>query len=132
MIAAALAVELMVSVIQHPLGIDAPAPLTSSHDNESSEDEESCLGIVPHQIRGFLSRFQDVLPATSAFSCCTGCSPEIVASFEADGFAFLLKAFNDPLYLEELSGLKKLHEDSNLHEVWTLSDDDLESETSLT
>lgn len=121
MMAAALAVELMVSVFQHPLGIDAPA---STSDYTEVEGAESCLGIVPHQIRGFLSQFQQVLPTTAAFSCCTGCSPTILNMYKTQGFDFLLKAFNDSSFLEEVSGLTKLHADSNLQEIWELSDNE--------
>lgn len=121
MMAAALAVELMVSVLQHPLETDAPA---STGDYSEMENAESCLGIVPHQIRGFLSQFQQVLPTTAAFTCCTGCSPTIVDMYKTEGFDFLLKAFNDASFLEEVSGLKQLHADSNLQEIWELSDDE--------
>lgn len=131
MIAGALAVELMVSVIQHPLGLNAPAPGLSNED--TVRDEDSCLGIVPHQIRGFLSRFQDVLPSTSAFTLCTGCSPKVVNKYLDEGIEFLLKAFNDPTYLEELTGLDELHKETNLADVWALSDDEqCESECSFT
>jgi ubiquitin-like modifier-activating enzyme ATG7 len=138
MIAGALAVELMVSVIQHPRGLDAPAAVSSSKgdhgenndDGEGYEDEESCLGIVPHQIRGFLSRFTEVLPSTTAFKSCTACSDIVIEKYKQDGLSFLFNAFNDPNLLEEITGLKKLHEDTNLDDVWALSDDDLDSETS--
>lgn len=121
MMAAALAVELMVSVLEHSKGIDAPA---STGDYSEIVGAESCLGIVPHQIRGFLSQFQQVLPTTASFTCCTGCSPTIVKMYEEQGFDFLLKAFNDASFLEEVSGLKQLHADSNLQEIWELSDDE--------
>ena len=140
MIAGALAVELMVSILQHPQGIDAPAAASVSHSRlkqeapESNDDygdeEESCLGIIPHQIRGFLSRFNEVLPSTSAFSCCTACSHIVIEKYLEDGLSFLFEAFNDPNHLEKLTGLTKLHEDTNLDDVWALSDDDLDSEAS--
>lgn len=121
MTAGALAVELMVSVVQHEKYTDAPAPSMQEQDESY---EESCLGIVPHQIRGFLSRFQEVLPTTARFKYCSACSDPVIQSFKEKGFEFLTNVFNDPSYLEELTGLKKLHEETNLHEVWTLSDDE--------
>uniref|UniRef100_A0A671KCN8 Ubiquitin-like modifier-activating enzyme ATG7 n=1 Tax=Sinocyclocheilus anshuiensis TaxID=1608454 RepID=A0A671KCN8_9TELE len=71
MIAGALAVELMVSILQHSEGGYAVA---SSSDDRMNEPPTS-LGLVPHQIRGFLSRFDNVLPASVAFDKCTACSP---------------------------------------------------------
>uniref|UniRef100_A0A8C7EXL4 Ubiquitin-like modifier-activating enzyme ATG7 n=1 Tax=Neovison vison TaxID=452646 RepID=A0A8C7EXL4_NEOVI len=70
MIAGALAVELMVSVLQHPEGGYA---IASSSDDRMNEPPTS-LGLVPHQIRGFLSRFDNVLPVSLAFDKCTACS----------------------------------------------------------
>ncbi|XP_060036690.1 ubiquitin-like modifier-activating enzyme ATG7 isoform X2 [Erinaceus europaeus] len=72
-IAGALAVELMVSVLQHPEGGYAVA---SSSDDRMNEPPTS-LGLVPHQIRGFLSRFDNVLPVSLAFDKCTACSSKI-------------------------------------------------------
>uniref|UniRef100_A0A8C6IKH0 Ubiquitin-like modifier-activating enzyme ATG7 n=1 Tax=Mus spicilegus TaxID=10103 RepID=A0A8C6IKH0_MUSSI len=72
-IAGALAVELMVSVLQHPEGGYA---IASSSDDRMNEPPTS-LGLVPHQIRGFLSRFDNVLPVSLAFDKCTACSPKI-------------------------------------------------------
>ncbi|KAJ0068427.1 hypothetical protein NL108_008386, partial [Boleophthalmus pectinirostris] len=71
MIAGALAVEMMVSILQHSEGGYAVA---SSSDDRMNEPPTS-LGLVPHQIRGFLSRFDNVLPASLAFDKCTACSP---------------------------------------------------------
>uniref|UniRef100_A0A669EUU6 Autophagy related 7 n=1 Tax=Oreochromis niloticus TaxID=8128 RepID=A0A669EUU6_ORENI len=73
MIAGALAVEMMVSILQHSEGGYAVA---SSSDDRMNEPPTS-LGLVPHQIRGFLSRFDNVLPASLAFDKCTACSPII-------------------------------------------------------
>ncbi|KAI1287021.1 Ubiquitin-like modifier-activating enzyme ATG7 [Halotydeus destructor] len=129
MMAGAMAAELMVSVVQHPLGPDAP-----TFTNEDDNEPEMCLGIVPHQIRGFLSRFQNILPSTAAFKYCTACSPLVISAYANEGFPFLLRAFNDPGFLEEMTGLKKLHEDINVDDVWALSDDEdkfsLSSQTS--
>ena len=109
---------------------DAPAQTTCGSEEE--DGTESCLGKVPHQIRGFLSQFHQVLPTTAAFKFCTACSATVIHEYTAQGFGFLKKVFDDPLYLEELTGLKKLHEDSDLQDVWALSDDeDLPSETGL-
>ncbi|CAF0732532.1 unnamed protein product [Brachionus calyciflorus] len=105
MVASALAVELFANVMQHPLRLQVP----SFSSNESiSGCEESCLGIVPHQIRGYLHSFSNILPASQAFDKCTACSNEIIQMYKKDGFDFLLKVFNDPTYLEDITGLKEL------------------------
>jgi ubiquitin-like modifier-activating enzyme ATG7 len=47
--------------------------------------------------------------AGPAFPQCTACSPRIVREFEKQGFPMLLKVFNDPKYLEQVTGLSELH-----------------------
>ncbi|KAJ7379526.1 Autophagy protein 7 [Desmophyllum pertusum] len=56
-LASAMAVELLVSLTQHPLGIEAAAD-TSAKDAHLTADLECDLGLVPHQIRVF---FQDTI-----------------------------------------------------------------------
>ncbi|XP_065918994.1 ubiquitin-like modifier-activating enzyme ATG7 [Dysidea avara] len=119
MIAAALAVELMASVLQHPL-----KGLASADSGDDDSDGESNLGLVPHQIRGFLSRFQNVLPASRSFDKCTACSEQVVSCYKKEGFDFLLKTFNTPNFLEDLTGLSKLFSETLDDQVWELSDDE--------
>lgn len=121
MIASALAVELLMSVLQHPhRGLAVSETLSEDDDSES----ESVLGLVPHQIRGFLSRFHNVLPACRRFDMCTACSDVVLENFRTSGFDFLLKAFNSPNYLEDLTGLSELYAQTADDQVWELSDDD--------
>lgn len=96
-----IAVELLVSMLQHPLGAKAPA---SKKDDQIGE----LFGLVPHQIRGSLSSFQNMILTGSSYNQCTACSPKIIQAFEKDGFDFLEKAFNDPAILEEITGLKDM------------------------
>lgn len=126
MVAAALAVELMVSVLQHSDGANAPAYIRREEtDYESDDEDDSLLGIIPHQIRGFLSQFSQVLPTCLSYKHCTACSPNIVNLYRDEGLNFLIKVFNDCSYLEDVSGLKQIHEETDLlgSEVWELSDD---------
>ncbi|XP_075569996.1 ubiquitin-like modifier-activating enzyme ATG7 isoform X2 [Pelecanus crispus] len=121
MIAGALAVELMVSVLQHPEGGYAVA---SSSDDRMNEPPTS-LGLVPHQIRGFLSRFDNVLPVSLAFDKCTACSMKVLDQYEREGFNFLAKVFNSShSFLEDLTGLTLLHQETQAAEIWDMSDDE--------
>ncbi|KAL7843109.1 hypothetical protein AOLI_G00246210 [Acnodon oligacanthus] len=121
MIAGALAVELMISILQHPEGGYAVA---SSSDDRMNEPPTS-LGLVPHQIRGFLSRFDNVLPASLAFDKCTACSAVVLDHYERDGFQFLSKVFNSShSFLEDLTGLTLLHQETQAAEIWDMSDDE--------
>ena len=124
MMAAALAVELMVSVVQHPDGANAPSYVRRPDAGDESEDEneESLLGIIPHQIRGFLSSFSQFLPTCMAYKNCTACSEAVIDLYRKEGIDFLVKVFNDVGYLEEVSGLRAIHEETDLNEVWELSD----------
>ncbi|XP_056129135.1 ubiquitin-like modifier-activating enzyme ATG7 isoform X2 [Lampris incognitus] len=121
MIAGALAVELMVSILQHS---ESGYAVASSSDDRMNEPPTS-LGLVPHQIRGFLSRFDNVLPASLAFDKCTACSPIVLDHYEREGFHFLSKVFNSShSFLEDLTGLTLLHQETQAAEIWDMSDDE--------
>jgi ubiquitin-like modifier-activating enzyme ATG7 len=101
--ASALLVELLISVVQHPLGAAAPAPTSSTEDRG-----EHPLGLVPHQIRGFLSTFSNMSISGKSYNCCSACSDRIVDAYNADGWDFVQKALNEKGYVEELSGLTEV------------------------
>ena len=121
MIAGAIAVELLVSVLQHQEEAKAPADSNPEYDDLTAE---SPLGLVPHQIRGFLSRFYTVLPASQRFDKCTACSDSVLSGYLAEDFEFLLKVFNTPNYLEDLTGLSQLYAETLDDHIWELSDDE--------
>lgn len=123
-IASALAVELLVSLTQHPLRMEASAD-TSAKDAHLTADLDCHLGLLPHQIRGFLSRYHLVLPASFAFDKCIACSSKVLASYKEQGFSFLIKVFNVPSFLEDLTGLTQLLQDTRVSEVWEISDDEM-------
>jgi ubiquitin-like modifier-activating enzyme ATG7 len=113
-IASSTAVELLVSLLQHPDGIRAPAPPPaqapgSARDVDVQEAGGSVLGLVPHQLRGFLAQFNNMLITGAAFDKCTGCSETILKAYEKEGFPMLLQAFNETGYLEKITGLDKLY-----------------------
>ncbi|XP_045165105.2 ubiquitin-like modifier-activating enzyme ATG7 [Mercenaria mercenaria] len=121
-IASALAVELLVSVLQHPDRGCAPGDTGQGDD---FLDADSCpLGLVPHQLRGFLSRFQQIMPASRAFDKCTACSKMVVEQYKSSGFDFLLNAFNEPNFLEDLTGLTQMHQETADAEVWDYDDEE--------
>ena len=102
-IASALLVELLVSILQHPQGPAAPAPMSLTEDRGDHP-----LGLVPHQVRGFLSTFQNMSIAGKSYNCCSGCSDKIVDAYRVDGWDFVQKALNEKGFVEELSGLAEV------------------------
>jgi len=118
-IASALAVELLVSLLHHPSGIHAPA----SHKDEQVGDK---LGLVPHQVRGSLSSFSNMILYGLAYSQCTACSEKVVNSLAKDGYLFLEKVFNDPDHLEDITGLKEMKKSAEkMMEGLITSDDEV-------
>ena len=99
-IASALLVEVLVSTLQHPLGVLAPAPMPGVTDAADHP-----LGIVPHQIRGFLSTFQNMVISGKSYDCCSACSDKVTMKYQEDGWEFVKKALNEKGYVEEISGL---------------------------
>mmetsp|Transcript_32102 Transcript_32102/g.43966 ORF Transcript_32102/g.43966 Transcript_32102/m.43966 type:complete len:691 (+) Transcript_32102:91-2163(+) len=116
-IVSALAAELLVSLSQHPLVQRAPADTKV----ELHERTSVPLGIIPHQIRGYLSHFQNLVVVGYAYEKCTACSLTILKEYRKRGFEFLLDVFNRPGLLEDLAGLSEMHQ----QEVDFSWDDDL-------
>ncbi|KAG0369639.1 Autophagy protein 7 [Gamsiella multidivaricata] len=115
-IASAMAVEMMVSLLHHPDG---------QQELESQEKKGSTLGLLPHQIRGFLSRFKNLLISGQAYDRCTACSDAVLSSYEKEGFGFLAKVFQDAKHLEDLTGLTKMKEESeDLDMEWAEDSDE--------
>ena len=102
-IASALLVEVLMSVLQHPLGNRAHAPSGPNDDRG-----EHPLGLVPHQIRGFLSTFTNINIIGRSYDCCSGCSDKVLSAYREGGWDFVEKALNSKDYVEELSGLKEV------------------------
>ncbi|XP_037274030.1 autophagy-related 7 isoform X1 [Rhipicephalus microplus] len=114
--AGALAAELLVGLLQSPLKGRCP----TSDDAEASG--ENPLGLVPHQIRGFLARHVYMMPTYAAFPMCTACSQPVLDEYAHRGWEFVLQVLNDAAYLERLTGLSRLHEETDVDQVWALSD----------
>ena len=89
--------------MQHPNGIFAPAPERVDHDRG-----EHPLGIVPHQIRGFLTDFQNLVVHGKNYQCCSACSDKVIDAYKAEGWKFVKRALNEKGFVEELSGLAEV------------------------
>ncbi|KAJ1654616.1 Autophagy protein 7 [Dispira simplex] len=138
LLASATAVELLVTVLQHPQRSHAP-PLSSSDEHFS----DSSVGLPPHQIRSFLRGFRQQTIVGSAFNQCTACSRTVLLAYQNHGYEFLWKVFDnyrskdtpEPTgaveynYLETLTGLAalKLQAESLLSDMTWDSEDDNDS-----
>uniref|UniRef100_S4NNC8 Autophagy-specific gene 7 protein n=1 Tax=Pararge aegeria TaxID=116150 RepID=S4NNC8_9NEOP len=126
-IAGALAVELLASLLQHKLGVRAPAPYNIS-DEKIDPEFEGVLGPVPHSIRGFLHSYQTVVPTYRKFKQCIACSEVVIDNYRKEGINFLLNVFNSGTYLEEVTGLTELQLTAEMSEVLTFSDEDQDTD----
>lgn len=119
-IASALATELLITLLHHPLKAAAPA------DTQSNVvlKPQSVLGYVPHQIRGFLREWKQVLISGRSYDKCTACSATIIDAYRKDGYAFVASVLKDPMLLEKKVGLDVLKQQSELVEIEWASDED--------
>jgi ubiquitin-like modifier-activating enzyme ATG7 len=111
--ASATLVEIFVSIVQHPLRGLAPAPKQSANSTSSMvsydlDPPDHPLGIVPHQIRGFLSTFQNKIISGKSYDCCSACSAKVVDEYREHGWDFVKKALTEKNYVTELSGLAEV------------------------
>ncbi|CAB4254870.1 similar to Saccharomyces cerevisiae YHR171W ATG7 Autophagy-related protein and dual specificity member of the E1 family of ubiquitin- activating enzymes [Maudiozyma barnettii] len=118
MLAASQAVELLVSLLHSKNGVDASA------------QEETILGEIPHQIRGFLHSFNSVKLKTPAYEYCSACSEKIIETYRTDQWEFVKQSLNDVDYIDTLSGLRQVKmEIDNLEKEmdnWILDDSEIE------
>lgn len=101
-LSSAIAAELLVALLNHPLQRGAKA------DEELFNCDRSSLGPIPHQIRGDLSEYKTIAMCGEAFDMCIGCSKTILDHFrgtEEEALEFLKNACNHNGFLEEQSGL---------------------------
>lgn len=109
-IASSIAVEFLVSLLQHDKSIFAPAyyQISSRSNNDLiASIPEGILGILPHSLRGYLTNFSHILPATERFTQCIACSDHVLNEYKEHGNEFLLKVFESADYLEKITGLEK-------------------------
>ncbi|KCV70373.1 hypothetical protein H696_02707 [Fonticula alba] len=139
--AGSLAVEVMSTLLQHPLGVRAPAGITVGglYAHESQMDSSglaardsaastTCLGVVPHTIRGGVGHWGQRLILGEAYTRCIACSGSVVkalreaggrgwgpAEAEADrqpgapdGWDFIQRVLREPILLEDLTGISEI------------------------
>ena len=83
-------------------------PLAHAPSPAADRDEGHPLGIVPHQIRGFLSNFQNMVISGKSYNCCSACSDRVTEAYSSEGWEFVKRALNEKGYVEELSGLAEV------------------------
>lgn len=132
LLAAAFAVEMLVSVLQHPLKGLAPVVPNDNIGNSGSLDSSSAplnTGAgVPHQIRGFLGTYETLKISGTAYPSCSACSNSVRQEWIGSGWDFIKKALNDPMYVEELSGLAEIKRQTEQLDLgvsdWSGTDED--------
>ncbi|CAG0890268.1 unnamed protein product [Cyprideis torosa] len=73
----------LILVNREKVGNDAPAEIALNPADTTDDPflahhmkTECVLGVIPHMIRGQLSKFQQTIPTGEAFHQCTACSPK--------------------------------------------------------
>lgn len=99
-IASALAVELLISMLQHQKKQFALAEL-------------ALLGEVPHQIRGFLNSFTQTKITTPGYKHCSACSKVVVNKFRQEKWNFVKQCLNRTEYLEQVCGLQDVQAEAD-------------------
>lgn len=119
LMASSLAVELLVSILQHPDKSFANA--VENNDDRKKHEEKvekvekfSKFGACPHQIRGFLNTFSQNKFHIPNYEHCSACSQKVVDQYIQNGWEFVKDCLNNQGYLEELCGLSKVQEEAEL------------------
>lgn len=120
MMASSLTVELFISILE------SPDKQYSSHNVSSNG---SILGSLPHQIRGFVQKFNILKLKAKNFKYCSACSIPVIEAFEKNGWNFVKEALNNPTYLEDLVGLTKLHNEAEKAALQMESFEDSDEDT---
>lgn len=108
MLASAYAVELLVTLLQHPDKFGAPV-LNSTQDTDiSNELPLNAHAGIPHQLRGFLGTFETIKVSGPPFHACSACSEAVVNEWKQRGWDFVKSALNYTGYVEDLCGLAEV------------------------
>ena len=115
-LASSLLVELLVSILQHPLKARAPPPAPPGMPGTAPAPSHPSLpppftnplSTLPHTLRGYLSTFTTLPIIGHPYSCCSACSPTVLSAYETDPWGFVQRALNEKGWVEEMSGLKEV------------------------
>lgn len=105
------------------------APLAASQAVElfvsslQNNSNANVLGEVPHQIRGFLSNFSTIKLQTPSYQCCSACSKPVINGYLDGGWDFVKKSLDDPMFIEDLSGLSKIKQQVEELDLNTFNDE---------
>lgn len=127
-IASALSVELLTSLLQHPRLHHAPAPISSHGQVPDRDPQDHPLGLVPHQIRGYVSTFQTLSIRGEAYPSCSACSPPVLAGYRAGGWEFVRRAILEKDFVAEVSGLAEVQRAAEAAAADIESGDEFEEE----
>ncbi|KAK5574485.1 hypothetical protein RB653_009738 [Dictyostelium firmibasis] len=121
MMASSIAVELLISTIHHPYGGRAKGETETDVYTPGSTP----LGIIPHQLRGFISHYQTLPLFSNPYKHCTACSDYIIDEYRSKGFHFILNVMNDSSCLTKICGIDEL-KNSEVNIDWDIdiSDDE--------
>jgi ubiquitin-like modifier-activating enzyme ATG7 len=86
-----MGVELAVGLLHHPERQHAQPPSQEQGKNTTVAESGGIMGALPHQVRGFLATFHNVVAVGHAFDRCTGCSSSVLNAYRTQGYAFLRK-----------------------------------------
>jgi ubiquitin-like modifier-activating enzyme ATG7 len=82
------------------------------------------VGLVPHQIRGFVATYSNMLIVGHAYDRCTACSPHVLAGFKERGFQFVVEACGNATFLEDLTGLTAMKNEQVEWDISPVSDEE--------
>ncbi|XP_006646097.1 ubiquitin-like modifier-activating enzyme atg7 [Oryza brachyantha] len=100
-VASGKAVELFARMLHHPDEIHAPGDIAGT-------DTDHQLGILPHQMRGSLSKCVLSTVLGNSSSNCIACSNSVLSEYRRRGFNFVMQAINSPTHLNDLTGISDL------------------------
>lgn len=103
-VSSGFAVELLVNILSHPLGNAAPF----EEEKDIYKFDDDSMGMIPQHIRGSVGYFESKIMQSTAFGNCLGCSKSILEEYQKDKKSMIVKALNDPEYLQVASGLNDI------------------------
>lgn len=94
MVVSAAVTEMMISLLHHPNGGRAPL-IAGTSDPSDTHQPGSCLGMVPHQIRGSIATFEQMVIGGEPFDKCTACGGAVLNEYHSRGTDFVIDACNN-------------------------------------